>query len=90
MPYKSFVIPVYHAEWAERELNAFVGSHRVLAVQRRWVDRGANSYWAVWVEYLNSPPGAASAGEPFKKKTDYRPPGPRDGCRVAPKDRWER
>lgn len=32
MPIKVFTIPVRHADWAERELNQFVQSHRVLAV----------------------------------------------------------
>ncbi len=59
MPYKSFVIPALHAGWVERELNAFIGSHRVLSVDRHWVDQGQNSYWAVWVDYLDSPSGGA-------------------------------
>lgn len=40
MPYKSFVIPVRHAAWAEREFNNFLANHRVLAVDRHWVDQG--------------------------------------------------
>ena len=74
MPYKSFVIPVQHAGWAERELNAFIGSHRVLSVERQLVDQGENSFWAIWVDYLESPSGAATepGGERSKKRIDYK------------------
>ena len=49
MPYKSFMIPIGYGDWAERELNSFLRSHRVLAVDRQWVDQGENSFWALWV-----------------------------------------
>ena len=74
MPYKSFLIPVRGPEWAERELNDFIRSHRVLAVDRRWVDEGGNSFWSVWVDYLDpapEPPAGSTASE-SKKKVDYR------------------
>lgn len=38
MPSKVFTIPVRNADWAERELNQFVQSHRVIAVDRQWAD----------------------------------------------------
>lgn len=74
MPFKSFIVPVLHGEWAEQELNRFLNSHRVLHVEHRWVDQGSDSFWAVWVDYLetsapkaNGPPAAAS-----KKRVDYK------------------
>ena len=74
MPIKVFTIPVRHADWAERELNQFVQSHRVLAVDRQWVDQGANSFWAVWVEYVASTGPAPTDAAPLvgKKKIDYK------------------
>lgn len=50
MPYKYFLIPVRDCGSAEAELNAFLANHRVLAVDRRWVDQGADSYWALCVD----------------------------------------
>jgi hypothetical protein len=47
MPFKFFTIPIQNAEAFESELNAFVQSHRVLAVERRWVDQGATSFWCL-------------------------------------------
>jgi len=52
MPFRFFTVPVQSIAVAEAELNAFLGSHKVLAVDRQWVDQGANSFWAVCVEYL--------------------------------------
>lgn len=74
MPYKSFILPVQINEWAERELNTFVANHRVLSVDRRWVDEGRNSYWAILVDYLDSPePGREKAeGRKAKPRIDYR------------------
>jgi hypothetical protein len=77
MPYKSFVIPVCHGDWAERELNEFLRTHRVLAVERRWVDRGENSFWAVWVDYLDTP-----------SPTPQRDTGPDAKKRVACYNNW--
>src|ERR1035438_5981490 len=45
---------------AESELNAFLGSHRVLGVDWQLVDRGANSFWTLCVEYLPGVAGASS------------------------------
>ncbi len=74
MPFKTFTIPVRDPETAERDLNAFLRSHRILTVARRWVDLGANSFWAVWVDFIESrvagpggPPNGAVRG-----KIDYR------------------
>ena len=43
MSYKFFLIPVRDTGGAESELNAFLGNHRVLSVERRWVDPNETS-----------------------------------------------
>jgi hypothetical protein len=74
MPYRSFLIPIRDAQRAERELNDFIRSHRVLAVDRHWVDRGENSFWAVWVDDLEPSPDRPSdvATSGSKRKLDYK------------------
>jgi superfamily II DNA helicase RecQ len=52
MPFRFFTVPVRSIAEAEAEHNPFLGSHKVLAVDRQWVDQGANSFWAVCVHYL--------------------------------------
>jgi superfamily II DNA helicase RecQ len=72
MAFKFFTIPLRDVLSVASELNAFLGSHRVLGVDRQMVDRGANSFWTLCVEYL---PGVVSAAAPsFDKKgrIDYR------------------
>ena len=49
MAFKFFTIPIQSSEAAEDELNVFVRSHKVLSVDRRWVDLGAESFWAICV-----------------------------------------
>ncbi len=75
MKLRFFSIPVRHGKEAEDELNAFLGSHRIVAVDRRFVDCGLDSYWAVSVEISE---GQVSLGRSFgapgraDRKVDYR------------------
>ena len=39
MALKFFTVPIQNSGPAEEELNAFLNSHKVLSVDRRWVDR---------------------------------------------------
>jgi superfamily II DNA helicase RecQ len=77
MAYRFFQIPVRDSGAAEEELNRFLRGHRVLSVERRWVDLGLESYWSFCVDYLERPasssPGspARAPGEP-RGKVDYR------------------
>jgi superfamily II DNA helicase RecQ len=60
------------------EVNGFLRSHRVIAVERRWVDQGTESFWCFCVDYLESgsSAGAASFGKgqsgTNRAKVDYR------------------
>ena len=42
-------IPILSLDVAEAELNSFLQSHRVLSVERRWVDQGSQSFWAICI-----------------------------------------
>ena len=73
MPYRTFLIPIRDAVSAERELNDFMRSHRVLAVDRQWIDQGLNSLWAVWVDYLEASGAAADeVASGTKRRVDYK------------------
>ncbi len=71
--YRFFVIPAKNSEESEREMNAFLRSHRTLSAHREFVSQGDNSFWSLGVEYLASEPGAGS-DESLKgrKRTDYK------------------
>lgn len=45
MQLKLFILPVKNMDAAEAEMNAFLRSHRVLAVKKELVADGENSFW---------------------------------------------
>jgi hypothetical protein len=45
MQLKLFILPVKNLSVAEAEMNAFLRSHRVLAVKKEFVSDGENSFW---------------------------------------------
>ena len=54
MPLRFFVIPIRDDGAAADALNAFLRGCRVLAVDRRWVDQGADSFWSICVDYVET------------------------------------
>jgi superfamily II DNA helicase RecQ len=75
MPFKFFTVSPHGAEQAERGMNTFLRAHRILAVDRRWVEQGSASFWSFCIDFLDGPPPAASPaprpGGP-RAKVDYR------------------
>lgn len=72
MQLKVFIVPVKNLSLPEGEMNAFLRSHRVLAVRKEFVSDGENSFWSFCVEYLES----VSTGNPPASgklpKVDYK------------------
>jgi hypothetical protein len=50
MKHKFFRIPAHGGD-AEAELNRFVTSHHVVAVERQFVALGSDSFWALCFRY---------------------------------------
>ena len=42
-----FTVPAIGSEDAEAEVNQFMSQHRIIAVERKFVEDGANSFWAL-------------------------------------------
>lgn len=76
MAFRFFQIPARGCDLTETELNGFLASHRVLTVERRWVDVGENSYWALCVDYQPGSTGSVSGDnsrpDTGKPRIDYR------------------
>ena len=72
MAYKFFHVPIRQTEQAEAALNQFLSSHRVLSVDRRWVDQGPDSFWSFCIDYLASAPGADLQRAAKAKGKDYK------------------
>ena len=75
MALKFFHIRTRDAEAMEAELNSFLSRHRIVTIERRFVDCGLDSFWALCVDYLHGEPTAgASHGAPGRadRKVDYK------------------
>jgi superfamily II DNA helicase RecQ len=74
MAYRFFTVPIQDGGDATAELNGFLACHRVLAVDRRWVEQGAASFWCFCVDYLEGAANGTSGGRPHsgRPKIDYR------------------
>ena len=59
MQMEFFQIPARGESGLQEDLNRFLRTHRVLTIQREFVEQGDNSFWALAVEYLD---GVSSAG----------------------------
>lgn len=73
MPYRTFLIPVHWPRDAEAELNAFLASHQIVEIERRWSDQGGQCSWCFCVEYLEHRKTAtAPVGAAARDRIDYR------------------
>lgn len=71
MPFKFYTLSVRDDGTVEQELNAFLCSHRVLAVDRRWVEQGSESFWTICVDYLEGSKSKSPGGS-NRTKVDYK------------------
>lgn len=71
MPYQFFLIPVRQADEAAAAMNQFLSTRRVLSVDRRWVDQGADSFWSFCVDYLDAPPKSDTGRTVFNVCTAF-------------------
>ena len=68
-----FDVPVLNPEPAQTELNRFLNGHRVLTVDRRLIDDGPNSRWAICVTTMPKPKSTPSHSSGSKRpRVDYR------------------
>ncbi len=75
MAYRFFQVPVRDGGSAGEELNRFLRGHRVVNVDRRWVDLGTESYWSFCVDYLEPASASGSSARlpgDSRGKVDYR------------------
>jgi superfamily II DNA helicase RecQ len=77
MAYRIFVVSARDEGAATAELNGFLRSHRVLAVDRRWVKQDGECYWSFCVDYLESGagrsvPGGKNGDGAGRPRVDYR------------------
>ena len=73
MALRFFLIPVQDIDAATTELNSFLSSHKILTIDRNWVDLGSNSYWALCVNYLQGGSAVPTRGNNVNRsRIDYK------------------
>ena len=72
MSFRFFQIPIRDGGSAVEDLNRFLGGHRVLSIDRRFVDLGTESFWSFCVDFLESATSEARSGSEPRGKVDYR------------------
>lgn len=74
MPLAFFTIPVRDSEHAQDALNAFLAGRRILTTDRRFVEQGPDSFWAVCVDWLaGGEPGRGRGGNTgSRNRIDYK------------------
>jgi superfamily II DNA helicase RecQ len=72
MAFAFFTVPVRDSGEAEASLNGFLCSHKILTIDRRWVDDGANSFWSLCIDYLKSSSTGGSRTLGLRNKIDYK------------------
>jgi superfamily II DNA helicase RecQ len=73
MALRCFAIPVHDASAFEQELNGFLARHRVVSIDRRLIDQGANSFWAICVDHLDHVSGEAARDLNLSRsRVDYK------------------
>ncbi len=70
MQLRFFTIPVHDSGDAAEELNRFLAGHRITAIDRSFVQDGANSAWLLCVSFEPAGNGRPQAGK--RGKVDYR------------------
>ena len=72
MAFRFFTVPIQNAEQAEAELNGFLRSHKVLSIDRRWVEQGSTSFWTFCVDYLDGQVTGSGGDRGARGKVDYK------------------
>jgi superfamily II DNA helicase RecQ len=68
------MIPATMPDAAQEAVNRFCGAHRVVSVEKQFVQDGERSYWALCVNYLDASKASEDISlSPLRKgKIDYR------------------
>jgi superfamily II DNA helicase RecQ len=68
-----FIVPAKWPEQAQETLNAFCAQHRVMTLEKQFVDLGVESYWSIcvtFIEGINPAPAESVANR--RDRIDYR------------------
>ena len=72
MTYKTFVIPIADDGKSQAKLNTFLNSHIIMGVEKHWVDKSLQPYWAFCVEYIVDNVPTPEPANKFASRIDYK------------------
>jgi hypothetical protein len=73
MGLRFFVVSVMNPEASEQDLNGFLASHKVVSIERKLIDQGVNSFWAICVDFLTHTPSDGTARSNLtRSRVDYK------------------
>jgi superfamily II DNA helicase RecQ len=73
MALRFFAVPATNPANAELELNEFLARQKVVSIERKLIDQGVSSFWAVCVDFLNQPPSDGfSRSNVSRNRVDYK------------------
>lgn len=73
MGLRFFMVPVVNSDASEQELNGFLASHKVVSIERKLIDQGGNSFWAICIDYLSHVPrDGISKSNLSRSRVDYK------------------
>jgi hypothetical protein len=73
MTLRFFAVPVRDSSTFEQQVNGFLASHKVVSINRRLIDQGTNSFWAICVDYLSHAPGETNRNPNLSRnRIDYK------------------
>ncbi len=74
MAFAFFMVPIRDDGEQQNAMNQFLAAHRVLSVDKKFVDSGVESSWCFCVDYLPHQPALTAAQRliPGKNKIDYK------------------
>ncbi|MDR1903250.1 MAG: HRDC domain-containing protein [Treponema sp.] len=70
--YAAFLLPLYADSVEQEALNRFIRTRRIVQTRKELVSQEGQSWWAILVEYLDTPAPVAVGGETPKSKVDYK------------------
>lgn len=73
MQFHFFTVPAQFPEENQQELNGFCAQHRVLAIEKHFVNLGAGSYWSICVSTIEgNSQHLLKAGQSKRTSIDYK------------------
>jgi superfamily II DNA helicase RecQ len=70
LQYTPFLLPLWPDSTEQEALNRFIRAHRIIQTRKELVSVESQPYWAILVEYLDTP--QKESGETGKSKVDYK------------------